>query len=298
LTDSSALTRLVLETNGMRLTLLPGLGGCVGSLTHKGQDILRPLAHNAEKSPLQTGGFPLFPFSGRISDGKFAWNGREITLAPNFLPEAHVIHGQAWHAPWTIAEHSADHAQLVFDYTPGDWPWAYRAEQDFVLRDNGLDVTLRLTNQGNEIMPAGFGWHPYFPRMDARVRVPIDRVWMSDEGMIPDRLDAPPASADLTDWRVVDELDLDNAFTVSDRISCIEWPSRCLRVEMVSDPLLGHMVVYTPAGQDFFCVEPVSHAPDAVNSEHPTDLTGLRSLAPGQSLSARISLTIRDSRDV
>ena len=93
---------------------------------------------------------------------------------------------------------------------------------------------------------------------------------------------------------MVDELDLDNAFTVSDRISCIEWPSRNLRVEMVSDAELGHMVIYTPKQQEFFCVEPVSHAPDAVNSQHPAELTGLHSLEPGETLSAQISLTIRE----
>lgn len=293
--DSTALSRLILETKAMKLTLLPDLGGSVGGLTYKTQDILRPFARTADESPLQTGGFPLFPFSGRISEGRFVWNGHAVSLAPNFLPEPHAIHGQAWHAAWQVAEHGSNHARLVFDYRPGDWPWAYRAEQDFTLREDGLDLTLRLTNQSEDPMPAGLGWHPYFPRMDARVTVPVDRVWTSDEGMIPDRLDVPAAGADVSDWRVVDELDLDNAFTVSDRLSCIEWPSRNLRVEMVSDAVLGHMVIYTPKGQDFFCVEPVSHAPDAVNSQHPAELTGLHSLAPGETLSARISLTIREA---
>jgi aldose 1-epimerase len=295
LADSTALSRLILETKAMKLTLLPDLGGSVGGLSYKTQDILRPFARTADESPLQTGGFPLFPFSGRISEGRFVWNGHAVSLAPNFLPEPHAIHGQAWHAAWQVAEHGSDHARLVFDYRPGDWPWAYRAEQYFTLRDDGLDLTLRLTNHGEDSMPAGLGWHPYFPRMDARVTVPVDRVWTSDEGMIPNRLDVPAAGADVSEWRVVDELDLDNAFTVSDRLSCIEWPSRNLRVEMVSDAVLGHMVIYTPKGQDFFCVEPVSHAPDAVNSQHPAELTGLHSLAPGETLSARISLTIREA---
>ncbi|WP_198019757.1 aldose 1-epimerase [Hyphomonas sp. L-53-1-40] len=293
--DSTALSRLVLQRGALELILLPDLGGSVGGLTYKAQDILRPLTRTADESPLQTAGFPLFPFSGRISEGHFAWQGRDISLAPNFLPEPHAIHGQAWHAAWQVAEHGSDHARLVFDYCPGDWPWAYRAEQEFKLRDDGLHLMLRLTNKADETMPAGLGWHPYFPRLDARVKVPVDRVWMSDEGMIPDRLDVPAASADLSDWRVVAELDLDNAFTVSDRTSRVEWPSRNLCVEMVSDAELGHMVIYTPKQQDFFCVEPVSHAPDAVNSQHPAELTGLHSLAPGETLSAQISLTIRET---
>ena len=96
--DSTALSRLILETKAMKLTLLPDLGGSVGGLTYMAQDILRPFARTADESPLQTAGFPLFPFSGRISEGRFAWNGRDVSLAPNFLPEPHAIHGQAWHA--------------------------------------------------------------------------------------------------------------------------------------------------------------------------------------------------------
>ena len=30
-------------------------------------------------------------------------------------------------------------------------------------------------------------------------------------------------------------------------------------------PLFGHLIVYTPPGEDFFCVEPVSHMTDAIN---------------------------------
>ena len=290
--DSPALAQLLLENGPLTLTLLPGLGGSVGALRHNGEDVLRPLPPDAEPSPLETAGFPLFPFSGRISDGSFTWQDRRVALQPNFLPETHAIHGQAWLSAWRVADSDASRARLVFEYERGDWPWRYRAEQDFRLLEDGLELTLSLTNESDELMPAGFGWHPYFPRQDARVKVAVDRIWKAETGMIPDQLAQPTPAEDLRDWRVVDQLDLDNAYTVATPDAEMEWPGRRLRVDMTSDPALGHVVVYAPPGRDFFCVEPVSHAPDAVNNKHPADVTGLKTLSPGETLSAKISLKI------
>jgi aldose 1-epimerase len=60
-----------------------------------------------------------------------------------------------------------------------------------------------------------------------------------------------------------------------------------LRLE--AGPALRHLQVYTPPGQDFFCVEPVSHMPDAINHPgHP-----MRVLAPGESFTAEIALHVR-----
>ena len=292
--DSTSRTKLTLESDTLVLTLLPDLGGSVGNLTYRGIDVLRPFDEAGVESPLHTGGFPLFPFSGRISNARFDWNGRTVSLTPNFLPEPHAIHGQSWLDRWQVVDSGPETACLEFKYAPSDWPWAYRAEQAFRVTANRLDLIMTLTNTGNEDMPAGLGWHPYFPRGDARFSVPVDRMWTADSGMIPDRLSCPPPAADLTGWQSVNETDLDNAFTVSSCVSRIEWPARKIAVDLESDSLLGHVVVYTPPGEDFFCVEPVSHAPDAVNSRHSRELTGLHTLAPGESLSAKITLTVRE----
>jgi len=52
-------------------------------------------------------------------------------------------------------------------------------------------------------------------------------------------------------------------------------------------------VVYTPAKRDFFCVEPVSHAPDAVNNVNAgrTD-TGFRVIQQGETMRVAIGFVI------
>jgi aldose 1-epimerase len=52
-------------------------------------------------------------------------------------------------------------------------------------------------------------------------------------------------------------------------------------------------VIYVPPGQDFFCIEPVSHVNDGFNLlERGVDGTGVRVLARGRRLAGTIRLRI------
>ncbi len=58
---------------------------------------------------------------------------------------------------------------------------------------------------------------------------------------------------------------------------------------MRADPQLRFLVVYTPPGEPFFCVEPVSNCTDAFNLHaEGRDDTGTRILQPGDSLAATV----------
>lgn len=283
---------VVIERDGLRLVVMPGLGGSVRSFTWNGQNILRPAPQTVPMNLLDTAAFPLFPFSGRIDHGKFCWNGREVQLRANFPPEPHAIHGQAWLAPWHVEEILPAAVSLTYHHARGHWPWEYRSVQRFELFDHGLKLGMELTNLSDEIMPAGLGWHPYFPRGDAEVSANVSDIWVAESGMIPDRRAPLGSGTDIRSARKVDDLNLDNAFTARPANAQINWPGTGIGVTLTSSSELGHIVVYVPPGRDFFCVEPVSHSPDAINSLHEASITGLRTLAPGETLSASIVLEV------
>src|SRR2546426_1089250 len=85
---------------------------------------------------------------------------------------------------------------------------------------------------------------------------------------------------------------LDNCFVGWRRRALIECPESGMRLVMAAEPPLDFLVVYTPAGRAFFCVEPVSHVTDAVNlaAAGRTD-TGFRILEPGETLRTAVTLT-------
>jgi hypothetical protein len=63
------------------------------------------------------------------------------------------------------------------------------------------------------------------------------------------------------------------------------------RLLLDADVPLGFLVVYSPAGKDYFCVEPVSHCTDAFNlaAQGRAD-TGMLTLEVGASVSAVMRL--------
>jgi hypothetical protein len=84
----------------------------------------------ATGDPYGTASFPLVPYSNRIGNGKFEWDGKQIGLARNFSPEPHSIHGVGFELPWTVRSRADDRIVLELDYRPGAaWPWPFEAQQ-------------------------------------------------------------------------------------------------------------------------------------------------------------------------
>lgn len=191
-----------------------------------------------------------------------------------------------------MGEASVHSAVMLFEHAGKDWPWPYRAEQVFNLTDDGLRVDLTLTNLSGERMPGGVGWHPYFPRGDATLEADVSSVWLSGDDMIPSAPSPLTPQTDLTLPQAVKDLRLDNAFSAGTGGSRMRWEEQSISIAMTASETLRHLVAYTPEGEDFFCVEPVSHSPDALNSNLTPEITGLQILDPGQSLSASIELKV------
>lgn len=279
-----------LEAGAWRARIAPEIGGAVWSLNHAGRPVLRPTPQGAA-APLETACFPLVPYANRIDQGRFAFDGRrfDVGATPGFEP--HALHGVGWRAPWRTEAAGADHAVLALDH-PGDkqWPWTFTAEQRFSLDERGLTITLTLVNRAETAAPGGVGLHPYFHRAPgARLKLKADRVWMSDETLIPRRL-AP--SSDLTDWSAGQAIEtapfVDNAYE--------GWDGRAeIRDEaggaVLTAPGVERVHVYAPPGQDFVCMEPVSHRPDALNASEGA-ASGLRVLAPGERMNLAMTIGV------
>ena len=284
--------RVILTHGDMHLTLDPCAGGSVQSLRRGDLEILRPgpMRTGPAFDPVEYGAFPMVPFVGRIHRGAFSTGAQAIQLHENFPPEPHAIHGHGWQAAWRIENQAEAQASLIYTHTADAWPWAYTARQVFQLADDQLNVTLSVTNESETPMPAGFGWHPYFPREGARLSVPTTHQWFPDEGT-GDNLPKPiTRSADLTTAQRVSDLNLDTTYSVGDAPIEMHWPTH--RVQLTAGRIFRHATIYVPQGQDFFCAEPVSHAPNAVNSALPDAVTGSQTLSPGQTLSDSILLQV------
>ncbi|WP_299394171.1 aldose 1-epimerase [Pelagibius sp.] len=297
--------------SGERVTLRAGRaelelsleGGCITAFRWHREgnpiDWMRPAPSTASFAPTEAACFPLVPYSNRIREGRFSFEGESYQLAPNFPPERHAIHGHGWQNRWRAANQAADAVTLVFDYPEdsdgdgSDWPASYRAEQRFELSEQDLMVEIAVSNTGTRVMPAGLGLHPYFPRTpECRLTAAIGRMWESDAEVMPADLVVPPPDRDPSRGIQPAKAGLDNCFTDFGGQAVMEWPEWGAKLTMTSEAVLGFLVVYTPPGERFFCVEPVSAITDAVNlAQQGRSDSGFRSLAPGARFAARTVFT-------
>jgi len=286
-----AMDLITLRAGGAAVELAPEAGGSVtrywierGPVT---REWLRPTPAGALRAghPYLAAAFPLVPYSNRIRAGRFTFRGRSVVEPLNRPPERHAIHGHGWQARWQPTEVTAATARLEYRHPAGAWPWAYHATQRFTLTPSGLTVELSLSNQSAAPMPAGLGWHPYFPRTPGvTITADVRAMWLTDEEKMPTERVAPPA-APFGRGR-------DNCFAGWSRRVTIDWPELGARLVMRATPPLDYLVVFTPARRPFFCVEPVSHVTDAFNlAEAGRSDSGTLVLEPGDTLRTAVVLT-------
>lgn len=283
---------LTLERGPLELALCPGAGGTIGRFRHRGRDIMRPAGASLldHGEPRDAACFPLVPFSGRIADARFRFQGRDYELARNFPPEPHAIHGQGWQLPWSVEHAAEQYVEISLEHAVTGTPLHYRAVQRFTLVEDGLEVAIAVTNRGDGPMPAGMGLHPYFPRTPgATLQTRLETMWLADERNIPRERVTLPETLDFSRAPRVAELELDNGFGGWNGKAILIWPELGERLTIEADPVFGNLVIFVPPGEAFFCVEPASHANNGFNLlEQGVEDTGVAVLAPGETLDGRV----------
>ena len=158
-------TTLTLHYEDLSLVLAPACGGSVVSAAKAGQPLLRSASDAAlsRGDVLGMACFPLVPYSNRIAQGQFVFEGRSVTLPPNMGDQPHSIHGTGWRGEWTVDRAQAAGATLSFVETAAQWPWPCHAWQRFELDSEGFSITIGVRNDAAQRMPVGLGLHSLFP---------------------------------------------------------------------------------------------------------------------------------------
>lgn len=287
-----------LSDGDLTLELLPELGAAVATFRYQGRDVLRPTPLGAS-DPFETAAFALAPFANRIADGRFRVGDREVRIPRNAPNQAHPLHGHAWRNPWRVESATRDSATLTFEHSADSWPWHYSVTQTLTLRGDSLEVALSLENRDATPMPAGLGWHPYFHKgPGAELKTHLEGVWLTDEEYLPVRL---AHGTRFGQWGRGDEVArpelVDNCHTGWPGVAEILLPAERLRLALTANRALHWLHIYSPPDQDFFCIEPVSHMPNAINRSAPPAITGQKLLAPAERFDARVTLSVVDSNN-
>lgn len=284
-TPVSVASPFELRAGDLRLVVRPDLGGSLAGLWWRDTPVLRSADPLALDNTRDAANFPLVPYSNRIAHRQFDWQGQTVALSEAAAQGGpHAIHGVGVLRPWRVVSQSASAAAWTLSHAAdGLWPFAFEATQRASLTADTLSLHLDIVNTSDVAQPAGLGWHPYFPlRSSSHLRAAVAARWDNDHIMLPvARVPVAGLDADVA------TLALDNCFEGWDGRAQIDDDRFSLRLQSS----LGHLVVYTPPGRDFFCVEPVSHRNDAFHAADPA-AHGLRTLQPGERFEASFTLHV------
>ena len=280
---------ITLSSASLRCDIKPELGGCIAGLWLGELPVLRSTPAGELTSVRLAGSYPLVPFSNRVGHATLKWQGTSHPLVQNNGPEPHAIHGLGWQRPWQVLDQDDQLLMLACEHrADASWPFAFDASQSFRLSGNTLELTLSMTNQAATPAPAGLGWHPYFvKRPGSRVTFEASGRWeMSNEKLPTHREPSRGLDADCA------ALDVDHCF--DGWSGMVHMRDEKIYTRIASS--LNRLVVFTNTSRDFVAIEPVSHVNNAINlvqagAGRAEDL-GVRVLAPGESMSAHMSIQV------
>lgn len=281
------LQSIILRAGSAECEIWPDAGGSIARWAIDDQDMLRRATATArtDKLPLGMSSFPLVPYSNRIGFARFDYHGRTVELEQNFPPEQHAIHGTGWTARWDSECIGNDKVLLHYIHQPdGHWPWKFEAEQHISLSPEELRIELIARNLSDQTVPLAFGHHPYFDSEGAKLSFQADRVWRNADNGLPAYAEQPKGPFEFANGPAVTGRVLDNGYAGWSSKAQIAWAGRPRKLEISSD--MKAAVIYIPAGEDYFCFEPVPHIINALNL--PGHQPQMRMVSPGACFGSEI----------
>ncbi len=315
--DGLEALRLKDMESGWEGTLVPGFGSNLIALQSNSQgiSILRtPENLDALKVKPVGWGFPVLMPPNRINHGRFTFGGREYVFEINEAGKYH-IHGLVHSLPWrVVATSTAESASVTTAIRSDDhpsikrsYPHSFEVRMTFSLREARMDFIVEAESFGNEPMPFGIGFHPYFnvplspksSKSQCTVQVPANKAWELEE-LIPTGRRLPVSGErDLRQPKPLGTIMLDDVYTdlnFSEGASVAEFKDNgaAITVQYGSTSEFKHWVVWTGKTlQDpFVCLEPYTWVTNAPNLSLPAEETGLIVLDGGETFTGRMWLEI------
>lgn len=282
------------EAHGFSLWLLPAEGALVAALRWRDgrgreHDLLRPGPGEPwpQDQPRRFGLWPLVPFANRafgavVDDGE-----RRFSLPVNDPATGSTIHGFGWQNPWDVAAFHPDAVLMRHRRQGAGDPYDYMAEFSISLEPEAIRFDLSVMNAGPAALPFGLGLHPWFPAAaDTHLRLAAAGELVFGAGYRATGAKALPGGGPFAADPAY-ELSRETAHSFIDweGTATISTPSRGLALELSASPALRHPVLWSPAGADFLCFEPQSHAIGAPSEAAARAATPLQALGTGESLS-------------
>ncbi|MDL9978160.1 aldose 1-epimerase family protein [Microbacterium candidum] len=235
-------------------------------------------------------GIVLVPWPNRVRDGRWMHDGREYRLAVTEPALNNAIHGLLRFTPYVATEEETGEITLDAEVFPQTgYPFHLDTSVTYALTEDGVTVTHRIENVGEDAAPVALGTHPYLrlgagPCADLTIELDAATQFLVDDRLLPIGEGPVDAATDLRTPRRLGDLTLDTAYADiargdDDRIRAVLRSPGGRAAELWAGPGFDYMQLFTnrsyPGADMAVAVEPMTAPADAFNSGR-----GLRWLAP------------------
>ncbi len=255
--------------------------------------------------PTRSGQPILFPFPGRLRDGRLTLDGHTYQLPLTDSTKQHAIHGFTPRNPWRVTDDfsGSDGAMVAGEFQLSrDLPDAAALWPDFVLEvrytlyPSKLEVEAKVTNPGKGRLPFGLGYHGYFclPGADADIgttvlQANVAEIYEAENNLPTGKTSAPPAELDFRTPRPIAATALDNVFgkVVGPKrgelveVATLSHPTATGTLRVLADSSFRELVLFTPVHRKAVAIEPYTCSADAGNLAARGVDSGWRVLEPG-----------------
>jgi aldose 1-epimerase len=258
--------------------------------------------------PTRSGHPILFPFPGRLRDGRFTFDGKVYQLPLNDSTKQHAIHGFTPRNPWRVIDWNGDED---FAFVTGQfnlkkdlptavslWPADFNLNITYRLFRDRLRVDATVENLGPGTLPFGLGFHPYWrlpglhdPDISRAVlQANVDQVWETENNLPTGWRKDVPGNIDFRHPTPIGTTELDNVFTgvqgnttrLGDLIELakLSHPQAMGQVRVLADASFHDLVLFTPVHRQAIAIEPYTCSADAANLAARGIDSGWKTIAP------------------
>lgn len=244
-----------------------------------------------------TGTPVLFPSPNRVSGGKLNWNGRQYSYQSLHRPpyEHGLVHDTVWQYYEPVVYDDRVELAAWVNFSQGSalfeaFPFECRLKLTFTLYSISMSCRVEVDNNADEALPFGFALHPYFCKLcgedGTKLQISASGIMEDNDQQLPTGkiLAVGGTRYDLSNPVEVGALNIDNVYTnLTGTPAAILYETLGWKVVVEAPEAFPYIVLYTPVGQPFFCIENQTCSVNAYNlhAEGFIKEAGLIVLEPG-----------------
>ena len=300
------LVRLFNDKN--EIAIVPNYGGHLLSLKMviNGQSVNVLDSYETEKELIEQSyskSSILLPFPNRLKDGQFQYQGKSYQFPVNDLSTQNNLHGfKAFYDMKVISvdtesEQPSVTLSSIYNGKLSEYPFPFEFLMTYTLSGyNELTCQIKIENIGNQTMPIGFGWHPYFRFSDISVDDLVLETPPCEQIEIDNRMIPTGKTTEFTTFQAAKQLEnqsFDTCFksTTAKALTEITIKSISLNTSLTfwqeTEPF-PYFQIFTPNHRKSIAIEPMTCNVDAFNNKE-----GLIELEKGQAFVGRFGIKVR-----